>query len=723
MIKRSLLAACLVFASGGSAQQIELPLESRASDSALAAAMPAFAERILTASTTHDANTLFRLQLVAGRYDEAVISLRATPPSLLNVRWEIYAQAKSSEAREGKPFSEAFRQSFLERMRSLSDDQAHRVLWTFGTSLVALEHDFRRTLSRHESASSLGLADATDLARKYLAVQGYRDFTPLLDELTTADDRRRYAVEREKAIRLRSGTVVCADIVRPRVERRLPALLNFTIYADAENNYVEARRSASMGYAGVVGTVRGKRCSPGTAVPYEHDSEDAAALVEWIAAQSWSDGRVGMYGGSYEGGAAWAAAKRMPKALKAIMTGAPVAPGIDVPMEGNIFASFVYPFPFLTTNNKTQDHATYNDSARWQRLDREWYATGRAYRDLEKIDGTPNPVFRRWIAHPSYDGYWRAMIPFQKEFARIDVPVLTTAGYYHGGPGAAVHYFREHRRYRPNAEHYLLIGPYDHVHGHRGTIDIFGRKSLTTLAGYELEPAAHIDMDQLRYQWFDYVFRKGPKPALLADNVNYFVVGANRWKHARTLAAMADRKMKLPVHGELTVNLADRSDIDRTVPGGGVVDKAIDRANALEFVSDPLPAPAEVSGLFSGHFEFITNKKDFDFNVALYELTPAGEYRLLAPYWSRASYAGHPGERRLLTPGKKERLDFESARLMSQQLQTGSRIVAVISVIKESGRQINYGSGKDVSTESIADAGEPLHIQWLPGSFLELPLR
>ncbi len=181
--------------------------------------------------------------------------------------------------------------------------------------------------------------------------------------------------------------------------------------------------------------------------------------------------------------------------------------------------------------------------------------------------------------------------------------------------------------------------------------------------------------------------------------------------------------MKLPVQGELTVNLADRSDAGRTAPGGGVVDKEIDLANGLRFVSDPVPAPAEVSGLFSGRLELITNKKDFDFNIALYELTPAGEYRLLAPYWSRASFTGHPGERRLLTPGKRERLDFQSVRLMGQQLQPGSRIVAVLSVIKESGRQINYGSGKDVSAESIADAGEPLHVQWLPGSFLELPLR
>lgn len=286
-----------------------------------------------------------------------------------------------------------------------------------------------------------------------------------------------------------------------------------------------------------------------------------------------------------------------------------------------------------------------------------------------------------------------------------------------------MHYFREHLKYRPNAEHYLLIGPYDHVRGHSGTINLLGRKTMTTLTGYELEPAAHIDMDALRYQWFDYVLRKGPKPSLLADKVNYFVVGANRWKHAPSFAAMADRTMKLPVHGELTVNLADRSDVDRVAPGGGVVDKEIDVANGLKFVSDPLAAPAEMSGLFSGHFEVVTNKKDFDFNIALYELTPGGEYHLLAPYWSRASYTGHPGERRLLTPGKRERLDFESIRLMSHQLEAGSRIVAVISVIRESGRQINYGSGRDVSAESIADAGEPLRIQWLAGSFLELPLR
>ena len=130
----------------------------------------------------------------------------------------------------------------------------------------------------------------------------------------------------------------------------------------------EARRAASNGYAAVVGLTRGKGCSPDKPVPYEHDGFDAAALIDWISTQDWSDHRVGMYGGSYSGATAWAAAKHMPKALKAIAVGAPVAPAIDVPMEGNVFENFVYPWPFYATNNKSLDNATYNDRKRWDKL-------------------------------------------------------------------------------------------------------------------------------------------------------------------------------------------------------------------------------------------------------------------------------------------------------------------------------------------------------------------
>jgi hypothetical protein len=66
--------------------------------------------------------------------------------------------------------------------------------------------------------------------------------------------------------------------------------------------------------------------------------------------------------------------------------------------------------------------------------------------------------------------------------------------------------------------------------------------------------------------------------------------------------------------------------------------------------------------------------------------------------------------------------DFHSKRLMSRRLQTGSRLVAVLSIIKEPGREINYGTGKDVIDESIADANTPLQITWFGTSYLDLPV-
>jgi hypothetical protein len=123
------------------------------------------------------------------------------------------------------------------------------------------------------------------------------------------------------------------------------------------------------------GLTHGKGCSPDKPVPYEHDGADAAALVT-------------------------------------------AAPGIDVPMEGNVFQSFVYYWPFYTTTNKTLDDAPYNDRGRWFRMNHDWYVKGAPYRSLEKIDGTPNPFFARWLGHPSYDAYWQGMIPYGKDFAR-----------------------------------------------------------------------------------------------------------------------------------------------------------------------------------------------------------------------------------------------------------------------------------------------------------------
>ena len=749
-----LIYICLV-AAPAVGQQINIPA-GIANEAALPSVMPRFAKAVIAfqqAEQHPELASLFKAQLVAGLYGDALASLDKLRAPLADdpsprvraryLEYVLYARSRITAKETKTPFQAAYRKSFHALIRPLDNRTSAMAVNTLSfDGLSAANRALDQDLRQLKGKNAISLTEGLKLIGDYNEREAYRAFGSTSSTLIAEDDAHRYTVQKDVTVATPDGGSLCVNIIRPRGRANLPALLQFTIYNDMVTLLRDARQSASNDYVGVIGLVRGKGCGSGEIVPYEHDGADAAVLVDWIAAQPWSNGKVGMFGGSYSGSTPWGAAKHQPKALKSIMVGAPVAPGIDVPMEGNVFWNFIYPWPFYTTTNKTLNNETYNDRARWTKLDHDWYASGRAYRDLDKIDGTPNPIFDRWISHPTYDAYWQGLIPYKEEFSSISIPVLQTAGYYYGGPGAAVYYLSQHVKYRPDAEHYLIIGPYDHFMAQRGTATAEG--DVDTISGYKLDPAAKIDLTEVRYRWFDYTLKGRTKPAILGDKINYQVTGANVWKHAPFLAAMATDSARYFLSADvaasadhayrmsgaasaaaiaLSVDLADRRDVDAQTPGGDVQDKALDSTNGLVFVSEPLANPTEMSGLFSGHLEFIANKSDFDFQVSLYELSPEGDYFLLAPFWSRASYVQDLTHRNLLLAGTRQSLDFRSARLMSRRLKAGSRLVAVLSIVKEPGREINYGTGKEVVDESIADAKTPLQISWFGSSYLDLPVH
>jgi predicted acyl esterase len=100
-----------------------------------------------------------------------------------------------------------------------------------------------------------------------------------------------------------------------------------------------------------------------------------------------------------------------------------------------------------------------------------------------------------------------------------------------------------------------------------------------------------------------------------------------------------------------------------------------------------------------------------------------GRYFQLSWYIARASYVANRSQRELLTPGRRQQLEFQNGRLTSRLLQSGSRIVVVLSVSKQPEMQINYGTGKDVSDETITDAKTPLLIKWFGDSSITLPVE
>ena len=755
---RSLLLLSFVGAKA-LAQSFALPAADLA-DSALARTMPALARTILatdaappTADRARDDR--FELLILAGDYAGALAGgealhrdrVAAAPARLdlqaANIWWMLYAQARQAES-QGMPFDSALAKAYQARVASLDDRANALVLRVLGLDPSDFEFDVQRAIRGQRGHDSIARGDAIALARAYFQYSAMRAMARPLVPLMNSDDARRYVIEYDRLVHVVGGVSLCTIIVRSRaLPAKNPTILRFTIYNDSASDIREARRTASNAYVSVTGYTRGKGCGPGKATPYVYDGADAAHLIDWIAAQAWSDGRVGMYSGSYEGFTQWAAASRLPRALKTIMTGAPAFPGIDVPMEGNIAWNFVFAWPFYAAYTKGLDTATYNDFRRFQKAQHDWYTSGRAYRDLDKIDGVPNPAWDEWIAHPSYDGYWQAMVPSREALAKLDIPVLQTAGYFYGGPGAAVPYMLRYHVARPNAENYLVIGPYGHFDAQRGVVSSLGDTS-TMISGYTIDSVARIDIvAELRYQWFDYVFKRGPKPAMLQDRINYEVTGANVWKHAPTIEAMANARRRLmlssareingyTLHTEraatdsavtLTVDLKDRTDVDSFIPGGGVRDHAVNLHTGVMFVSAPYARPIEFSGLFSGRLVVITNKKDCDLNVELFELTPDGMYYQIPPLQIRASYVRSLSSRHLLTPRKPDTLDFRSIRLASRQMGVGSRLVAVISVIKNPGQEINYGTGGIVADETIADADVPVAIKILPGSYLEIPIN
>ena len=106
----------------------------------------------------------------------------------------------------------------------------------------------------------------------------------------------------------------------------------------------------------------------------------------------------------------------------------------------------------------------------------------------------------------------------------------------------------------------------------------------------------------------------------------------------------------------------------------------------------------------------------------VYEKTADNHYFALANNLQRASYAKDRSKRQLLKPNTIETINMNNTFITSKQLQKGSRIVIVMGVNKNPNWQVNYGTGKDVSEETIQDAEMPLEVKWYNNSTISIPV-
>ena len=730
------------------AQEIEFHPPASAREEHAADAMRDLAQRLLPVyqekSVERYLARLSALQLVAGDFAAADATRQSLAkrrqvadslvPAYAATLLDIYVHARVVEAHDHASFEQAFTQTYRDVVSHLSDQEAYAVTGLPAVAVSSLEAAVQGAFDQRRARAGMPMGDAVELVWNYFTYEAYRRFGGLLEALGAEDDSRRYITDDKALIPTPDGARISALVVRPRAAAQArPTLLEFTIGIGPRNF---ARECAAHGYVGVVATARGR--TPAAVIPFEHEGGDAEAVIAWIAHQSWSDGRVAMYGDGYSAYAAWAVAKRAPPALKAIAGADAMAPGIDFPMAGSIFQNTAY--RWLMTLGRPAGGGGRDEEAKWQALYRTWYVNGDPSGDLDGFYGHPSPTFHRWLDHPGYDAFWQALIPYREQFAHVDMPVLSITGYYAPAQIGALYYFQEHSYYDPHADHTLLIGPYA-----EGAIQ---REAPESPPATPLDPSADIALRELRYQWFDFVLRGGARPALLQDRVNYQVMGADTWRHAPSIVGMANARQRFFLDRAASgdthrlslsqgaeggfvhqrVDLADRSDADSAAVRdalGPILSPRLTVRNDLVFVSDPLPQSEELAGAFSAHLDFLINKRDVDLTMALYERLSDGQYLRLfgPPYAFRASNVGDRSHRHLLRAGQRQQLDLTSERLAGRMIQAGSRLVLVLGVNKRIDQEINLGTGRNVRDEYVESAGPPLEIRWYGESHIDLPIR
>jgi hypothetical protein len=550
-------------------------------------------------------------------------------------------------------------------------------------------------------------------------------------------------------IPMRDGIHLNATVFKPKaMPAPLPVVFTLTPYI-ADSYEDRASYFARHGYVFALVDVRGRGNSEGTFEPFANEARDGYDIVEWLARQPWSNGKVAMWGGSYAGFDQWATLKEHPPHLATIVPAAAAAAAVDFPFYNGMFTSYI--IQWLTfTSGKTGNPKQFGDSTFWTEKFRERYARNLPFRELDQIVGNTSTVFQKWMDHPQPDEYWDAMYPTPEQFAQIDIPILTITGHYDGDQIGAMRYYRDHMRYgSPGARdrHYLIVGPWNHA----GT-----RTPNREVGGLKFGEASMLDLNNLHREWYDWTMKSGPKPAFLKQRVAYYIAGREKWKYAASLEAIAGATRTLFLNstdsgasdamhsGTLdpekpTAQLAyDRYVYDPLDLRPGALETA-DNPNSLTVETEPLhlfgdgliyhSAPFEEDTEISGNVRLVASiamdVPDTDFEVNLYEILPNGGSVLLTGDSLRARYRESTRKPTAVDPGQIVKYDFRGFTFFSRRIAKGSRLRLMLRSPNSIQVEKNYNSGGVVASESGKDA-RTAHISLYHdaehASYLGLPI-
>lgn len=564
----------------------------------------------------------------------------------------------------------------------------------------------------------------------------------------------------------RDGTRIAASLWLPPAEGRYPVILMRSLNRKQYSN--PARLSLigellTAGYGFMSAEGRGRFESDGDFDPADskgHDGRDGYDIIEWIAAQAWSNGEVGTFGASHQAAYQVKAAMLNPPHLKAIATwtggyseSGRVA-GAPPPLSGGAM-------PLIQTLVWLPNEA----AGELDRLAARGQDMTEAKQVLARVRSHPQETY---LHLPLRDapiaryGRLKELLEYRlargtapelgpgSAYEKIRVPVMHECGWYDPIAWSQISAFGDLRQRAGTPEaragQHIVMGPWHHS-------TVFQQK----LGEIDFGPLASqkgSEVNALQIRFFDKYVR-GRQVDL--PRVRYFVMGAGEWRTAEAWppSAMTTTRFYLDSKGHangaagdgvLAVSAPTKAGQDRfdydpenpvptlggamigglNVPGmrAGPLDQAEieKRSDVLIYTSAPFEQDLEISGPVALVLHASSSAKDTDFTAKLTHVRANGVSMNLCEGLLRMSGRNFTGKPEPLTPGEVYRVTIGVGQT-SIVIPRGDRIRLQVSSsnFPQFDRNMNTGNPIGVDARGVVAKQTVFHGA-AHASRLELPM-
>jgi uncharacterized protein len=482
----------------------------------------------------------------------------------------------------------------------------------------------------------------------------------------------KYTVVEELDVKvpMRDGIQLSTNIFRPKEPGKYPVLLQRTPYGNGGSGNRQGRFFAEKGYVYAVQDTRGRYESEGIFYPIMFEAADGLDTQSWIAKQPWSNGKIGMFGGSYVGMTQWMPALLGAPNLVAMFPSVPFTENYSVAFQNGAFRlrMFTYWLTEMTApfNFKLQEFDK-NDADKVNQI-------------LPLIEqdtkiGWRIPAFRDWVNHPEDDAYWEPM-RFEGRYKNVRAAVYAVIGWYDLFTAQDLKNFTEMTKpsiaSSVRSKQKMIVGPWGH-----------GTWGAGKLGGLDFGKGAVLDTQTLMLRWFDATLKGIDTGIMNEPPVKIFVMGENVWRTENEWPLKRTTYTKYYFHsggnanskngdGSLGTDIQLNEPNDRFVydpekpvpsqPDSSTYDdfknypvdnSALEgRNDILVYSTPPLDKDTEVTGPLEVILYAASSAVNTDFTGKLLDVYPDGRAMYIRDGIIRASFRGGPRNTSNIQPGK-----------------------------------------------------------------------